>query len=144
MSQSPTKPRGITIWFTFTMSVRSQSILAPSTAPAPVRLRPMTKRTKISRACSACQEKRIKVGSAYIPKFWKEAYWNSAKAEDSVLVEYPAGSATRIVPNALSTSTLTNAGGLYSSKKLMHLKIRLPVSWRLYETRRRLNGLLHL
>ncbi|KAL3485378.1 hypothetical protein BJX62DRAFT_217312, partial [Aspergillus germanicus] len=43
------------------MSVRSQRILAPaSTAPAPVGLRPRIKRTKVSRACSACQEKRMK------------------------------------------------------------------------------------
>ncbi|KAL2785572.1 hypothetical protein BJX66DRAFT_314484, partial [Aspergillus keveii] len=43
------------------MSVQSQRILAPaSTAPAPVGLRPIIKRTKVSRACSACQEKRSK------------------------------------------------------------------------------------
>jgi hypothetical protein len=46
------------------MSGRSQRRLAPaSTAHPPIAPRAIVKRTKASRACSVCQEKRIKVGS---------------------------------------------------------------------------------
>ncbi|CEL11840.1 hypothetical protein ASPCAL14936 [Aspergillus calidoustus] len=47
--------------FMLIMSMRSQRILAPaSTAPPPVALKPIAKRTKTSRACSACRERKIK------------------------------------------------------------------------------------
>ncbi|KAL3449631.1 hypothetical protein BJX65DRAFT_272737 [Aspergillus insuetus] len=47
--------------FMLIMSMRSQRILAPaSTGPPPVTLRPIAKRTKTSRACSACRERKSK------------------------------------------------------------------------------------
>lgn len=95
-------------WLNVNMADQRRRLLAPApTGPGPIKNIP--KRTKASRACTACQEKKTRVRIQFL--FLRNR--SAPKVANSVLVAYRARSAVRVVPLVKSTWRVTNAGEFY-------------------------------